>query len=146
MLRIKEVVKDLRCFNYMNYALTLTIKSTIYVSQPEHVVLSHIRRDVLLLAQVLFYLPASWQSIISKDIQPYNIYSKPDIEVINLYYLDRYLYCYASYSSKYKKMSNTIYMPRIGVVLIIIMIFDSRRQIFVAVSHCLGFQMCLYFS
>ena len=50
MLRIKEVVKDLQCFNYMNYALTLTIKSTIYVSQREHVVLSHIRQDVLLLA------------------------------------------------------------------------------------------------
>ena len=26
-----------------------------------------------------------------------------------------------------KKMSNTIYMPRIGVVLTIIMIFDSRQ-------------------
>ena len=128
MLRIKEVVKDLRCFNYMNYALTLTIKSTIYVSQLEHVVLSHIRRDVLLLAlKSCSIYPLVGSRLLAK-IYNHIIFTQSQILKSLIYIILIGTYIVMLHTRlNIKKMSNTIYTPRIGVVLIIIMIFDSRR-------------------
>ena len=140
MLRIKEVVKDLQCFNYMNYALTLTIKSTIYVSQREHVVLSHIRQDVLLLALKSCSVYSLVGSRLLAKIYNHIIFTQSQILKSLIYIILICTYIVMLHTSlNIKKWANTIYMPRIGVVLTIIMIFDSRQQIFVAVSHCSGF-------